>query len=184
MIPFAVILIAVVLIALVARAGSKVRTPAPGDDRAWLAGSDGSVPPATDEGWGVSSTGSSAASLAAEEDPLADDEGDADSEAGGTPESAEPDPEWADLVTVLRTSDPALLAVSKSLLEAEDIPSVAQGEGLQDLVGLGRVGGSNLVAGPVELQVHREDEARARLVLQDQQTELLEPLPDPGEDVS
>lgn len=43
MIPFAVLIIAVVLIALVARSGSKVRQRSPADDRAWLAGDDGSV---------------------------------------------------------------------------------------------------------------------------------------------
>ena len=79
------------------------------------------------------------------------------------PEPAEPDQaEWVDLVTVLASSDPALLAVAKSLLEADGIPFTAQGEGLQDLFGLGRVGGFNAVTGPVELQVPRASAEAAR----------------------
>jgi hypothetical protein len=84
---------------------------------------------------------------------------------------AEPPPaavdtaEWKDLVTVLVTDDPALVPVARSMLEAEGIPCFARGDGLQDLVGLGRVGGSNLVFGPVELQVPRGREAEARALL-------------------
>ena len=100
------------------------------------------------------------------------------------PEPAEPRYEWADLVTVLRTSDPALIAVAKSLLEAEGIPCFAQGERLQDLLGLGRAGGGvNLVTGPVQLQVPREHESEARLLLEARQTQWLEaPTDDDAEE--
>lgn len=70
-------------------------------------------------------------------------------------------------VTVLETSDPALLAVAKSLLEDADIPYFAKGESVQDLFGLGRFGtGFSPIVGPVELQVSPEDaaDARARLL--------------------
>ncbi len=80
--------------------------------------------------------------------------------------SPERDPEWSDLVTVLRTGDPALLAVAKSVLSEAGIPSLAKGEGTQDLFGLGRVGtGYNVITGPVELQVRRENEHDARRIL-------------------
>ena len=69
-------------------------------------------------------------------------------------------------VTVLETSDPALLAVAKSLLEDAHIPFFAKGEGVQDLFGLGRFGtGFSPIAGPVELQVAADDAAEAHAVL-------------------
>ena len=67
---------------------------------------------------------------------------------------------------MLETSDPSLLAIARSLLEAEGIPSFARGELLQDFLGIGRMGsGENLVAGPVGLEVpsERAEEARALL---------------------
>ena len=80
--------------------------------------------------------------------------------------SPERDPEWSDFVTVLRTGDPALLAVAKSVLSEAGIPSLSKGEGIQDLFGLGRVGtGYNVLTGPVELQVMRENEHDARRLL-------------------
>ena len=45
--------------------------------------------------------------------------------------------------TVLESSDPALLAVAKSLLEAASIRYFAKGEGIQDLFAGGRLGGFN-----------------------------------------
>ena len=84
------------------------------------------------------------------------------------PEPAEPDTaEWVDLVTVLTSSDPAMLAVAKSLLEADGIKFTARNEVLQDLFGLGRVGGFNAVTGPVEIQVSPAAEAEARRLLAD-----------------
>lgn len=70
-------------------------------------------------------------------------------------------------VTVLETSDPALLAVAKSLLEEADIPYFAKGEGIQDLFGAGRLTGFNPITGPVELQVSAEDAADAHAALVD-----------------
>jgi hypothetical protein len=65
-------------------------------------------------------------------------------------------------VTVLETSDQALIAVAKSLLEEAEIPCFAKGEGLQDLFGGGRIGGFNIVIGPIQLQVPADaaDDAR------------------------
>jgi hypothetical protein len=73
--------------------------------------------------------------------------------------------EWVELVTVLCTNNPAVIAVAKSLLEAADIQYVTKGEGLQDLFGLGRVGAYNPITGPVEIQVSADSEAEARTIL-------------------
>jgi hypothetical protein len=52
------------------------------------------------------------------------------------------------------------------VLSDAGIASLAKGEGIQDLFGLGRVGtGYNVLTGPVELQVMRENEHDARRLL-------------------
>ncbi len=71
-------------------------------------------------------------------------------------------------VTVLRTSDPALLGVAKSLLQDVGIQFFAKGEAVQDLFGFGRFGtGFSPIAGPVELQVAADDAAAAWELLGD-----------------
>ncbi len=78
-----------------------------------------------------------------------------------TRQSAEP-------VTVLETSDPALLAVAKSLLEEAKIEFFASGEGVQDLFAWGRFGtGYNPIVGPVRLLVPAEDAEQAKALLRD-----------------
>ncbi len=73
-----------------------------------------------------------------------------------------------DLVTVLASGDPGLMAVAKSLLRSADIPFLVQGEGVQDLFGVGRIGsGFNVVTGPARLQVGAGDADDAREVLAD-----------------
>jgi hypothetical protein len=62
--------------------------------------------------------------------------------------------------TILRTLDPALLAVAKSLLQAADIPFFAKGEALRIALG----------GGPVELQVPRERIIEAKALLADLQS--------------
>jgi hypothetical protein len=71
------------------------------------------------------------------------------------------------LVTVLETSDPGLVGVAESLLEEADIEFIALNEDVQDVIGLGRVGGLNVAAGPVRLQVAGERAADARALLKD-----------------
>jgi putative signal transducing protein len=72
------------------------------------------------------------------------------------------------LVTVFETGNPIALALAKGALEAEGIPFVIQGEGLQDLIGLGRFpGGFNVAAGPVKIHVDIRDAELARDVLAD-----------------
>ena len=96
----------------------------------------------------------------------------------------EPKPEWLELETVLETSDPARLAVAKSLLDAEEIPSFSRGEMLQELMGVGRApSGTNLIIGPVKLQVRpdRAEEARALLAAVDT-AEIEEPAGESADD--
>jgi len=51
-------------------------------------------------------------------------------------------------------------------LDSEQIRYVVQGEGLQDLIGVGRFpAGYNAVTGPVRIQVTAENAARARKAL-------------------
>lgn len=72
------------------------------------------------------------------------------------------------MVTVFQTANPVALALAKAALESQGISFVTQGEGLQDLIGLGRFpGGFNVAAGPVKLQVDMRDAEAAREVLAD-----------------
>ena len=77
----------------------------------------------------------------------------------------EPEGEYADLVTVLNAADEVEVSLATSLLETAQIRHLAKGEGLQDLFGIGRVGGFNAMVGPVEIQVLPEDAHAARKVL-------------------
>lgn len=72
---------------------------------------------------------------------------------------------WNEPVTVLETSDPALLAAAKSLLDTAKIPFFAKGDAVSDLSGLRRMIGFDPVGSPVELQVSVDNAPRARTVL-------------------
>jgi len=73
-----------------------------------------------------------------------------------------------ELVIVFQTGNPIALALAKGALESEGIPFVTQGEGLQDLIGLGRFpGGLNVAAGPVQIHVDSGDAEAAREALAD-----------------
>ena len=72
------------------------------------------------------------------------------------------------MVTVFQTANPVALALAKAALESQGIPFVTQGEGLQDLIGLGRFpGGFNVATGPVKIRVDIRDAQAAREVLAD-----------------
>jgi len=71
------------------------------------------------------------------------------------------------LVPVFATGEAALIAVAKSLLEAEGIDYFVRGEGLTDLFGYGRITTFNYVVGPPEFVVRKEDAERARELLKD-----------------
>ena len=70
-----------------------------------------------------------------------------------------------ELVTVFASSNPAELAVAKMLLEAGGVRYVVTGELLQDVIGVGRLFGGNLVTGPVRLQVLAQNAEEARDLL-------------------
>ncbi len=72
------------------------------------------------------------------------------------------------LVTVFQTGNPMALALAKGALESAGIPFVSEGEGLQDLIGLGRFpGGFNVATGPVKIHVDTRDAEAAREALAD-----------------
>jgi hypothetical protein len=78
---------------------------------------------------------------------------------------AEPPP---DPVTVYTARDAADLAVARSLLESEAIPHFVRGEGVQDLLGIGRLGaGFNPLVGLGEIEVPASAAGRARALLSD-----------------
>ena len=72
-----------------------------------------------------------------------------------------------ELVSVFATGDAGLIAIAKSLLDAEGIDYFVRGDGLQDLAGLGRITGFSYVFGPAEFWVRQEDAARAQELLGD-----------------
>ena len=71
-----------------------------------------------------------------------------------------------DLVCIFRTGDEGLVAIVKSILDGEGILYIARGAEVQDLFGVGRIGGSfNFAVGPVDFLVRPEDAPRSRAVL-------------------
>jgi hypothetical protein len=90
---------------------------------------------------------------------------DCDVELVAGPAAAQDEAEWVELVTVLETGDPSLLMVAKSLLDAEHVPSFAEGEGVQEGLGAGRIAESDIPMGPGRLRVHPRDEQAARELL-------------------
>lgn len=77
-----------------------------------------------------------------------------------------PQPEYQELKTVFVASNETDLMVAKSRLEAAGIPCFTTNN-MQDLFGLGRVAGYNLIIGPQELQVPPDELERATEVLKD-----------------
>jgi hypothetical protein len=73
-----------------------------------------------------------------------------------------PDPK---IETVYATGDPALVAMAKSLLEDAKIEYSTKGYEIQDLIGIGVLGGLNYVTGPVEFVVAGKDAPTARELL-------------------
>lgn len=72
------------------------------------------------------------------------------------------------LVTVFETGNEAIVAVVKSILDEAKISYLAQGEGVQDLFGVGILGtGFNPITGPVVFQVMPEDAEYALELLKD-----------------
>lgn len=74
----------------------------------------------------------------------------------------------APLVTVFAEGNSTQIIIAKLMLEANEIPFVVEGEGVQDLFGIGRLtGGNNFITGPVQIRVRAEDAERACEVLEE-----------------
>jgi hypothetical protein len=86
-----------------------------------------------------------------------------------------PDPK---IETVYVTGDPALVAMAKSLFEDAKIEYFTKGDEIQDLFGLGRLGGLNYVTGPVEFVVAAEDAPTARELLAHLDDDVPDKLPE------
>ena len=72
------------------------------------------------------------------------------------------------LVTVYATGNEAIVSVVKSVLDEAQIRYIAQGEGVQDLFGVGVIGtGFNPITGPIIFKVMTEDEEYAKELLKD-----------------
>ena len=72
------------------------------------------------------------------------------------------------LVTVVTAGDPALIALARSLLDAEGIEYALNYDDVQDLFGWGRVGAHfNVVTGPAAFVVREEDAPRAGELLRE-----------------
>lgn len=73
-----------------------------------------------------------------------------------------------ELVPVFETGNEAIVAVVKSILDEAQIRYLVEGEGVQDLFGVGVIGtGFNPITGPVVFKVMPEDEAYASELLKD-----------------
>ena len=70
-----------------------------------------------------------------------------------------------DLKTVLTASDYSVILTAESLLENARIRYLAEGSGVQDLFGLGRLVPVNAITGHVDIKVDAKDYATAKRVL-------------------
>jgi len=72
------------------------------------------------------------------------------------------------LVCIFSTGSQAQIAVAKSLLDGADIPFMVKNEGVQDLLGFGRMGtGYNPLTGPIEIWVDEKDSFQAKEIISD-----------------
>ena len=94
--------------------------------------------------------------------PLVEDAGGEVDDSGRKAESTED----VELVTVLDTGNPGLVAVAKSVLDGSDILYIVEGEGQLGVFGVGLSPKS-----PVRIKVRQEDEAAARELLSEVEEE-------------
>ncbi len=72
------------------------------------------------------------------------------------------------LVPVFETGNEAIIALVKSLLDEADIKYLVEGEGVENLIGVGVIGtGFNAATGPVVFKVMPEDAKYAGEILKD-----------------
>jgi hypothetical protein len=73
-----------------------------------------------------------------------------------------------DLFAVFASGDPGLFAMAKATLDGAGIRYITEGEGVQDLFGLGRVvSGYNAITGPPRICVRAAQVEHARRLLAD-----------------
>ncbi len=94
--------------------------------------------------------------------PLVEEQGEEVDESGREAEGSED----IELVTVLDTGNPGLVAVAKSVLDGSDILYIVEGEVQLGLFGVGLSNKS-----PVRIKVRQEDEAAARELLSEVEEE-------------
>jgi hypothetical protein len=71
-----------------------------------------------------------------------------------------------ELVTVFRAGRDDLVALAQSMLQSAEIEYAVRGDSVQDVMGWGRFPrGNSIIAGPIEIQVRREDAEDARNIL-------------------
>lgn len=72
------------------------------------------------------------------------------------------------LVPIFETGNEAIIALVKSLLDEANIKYLVEGEGVENLIGVGVIGtGFNPVTGPVVFKVMPEDAEFAQKILKD-----------------
>jgi hypothetical protein len=86
-----------------------------------------------------------------------------------------PDPK---IETVYATGDPALVALAKSLLEDAEIEYFTKGYEIQNLIGIGSLGGLNYAIGPVEFVVAAKDAPAAQELLAQIEDAIPDELPE------
>jgi len=91
-----------------------------------------------------------------------------------------PDPD-IQLVTVLSTSDAAMVAVAKSVLDGAGIDYVVRGERYMNVMGWGGPGVFNSALGEAEFQVREADAPDASRLLARLKQSHIAPVPDPDD---
>jgi len=84
-----------------------------------------------------------------------------------------PPPPATEPTLAFQAADPAVIPVVISLLNDAGIQFFTSAENTQDLIGGGRLGGQNLVTGPVQFFVRKQDLAAAHEVLDSVASEYL-----------
>ena len=82
----------------------------------------------------------------------------------------QPESEKNKLITILKTGNQAKIAVAKSILDSANIRYYVKSEIVQNLFGMGGIGGGNQITGPMELQVESDRLEEAKELL----SELIE----------
>jgi|GEM_PF-3460966 len=65
-------------------------------------------------------------------------------------EHSQSEAEKQDFITILKTGDQVKISMAKAILDAENIVYLVKNEIVQDLFGLGKVGGYNYLLDPTE----------------------------------